>query len=263
VAFTEPFRPEVAQTEHGKSVAVRPDMTSLRAYDPELTRASNLRASRISHMRLARTAAPAAPVALVPVAQLAPLRDDGSPAVPAARPFAANDAAAPGAAADAAGAAACEVASLAPRRSRPLSERQQQVIDMAARGIPQKVIAYELGIAASTVGTHLRLALDRLHIERPQIALTVAASSGSVRPAPIDESALAVPGTLSPAEADVVRAIIRGATNEQIAVERSRSIRTVANQVASAFRKLGVGSRGELYRRAVEWLAATQSAAAV
>ena len=228
-------------------------MTSLRAYDQELTRAPNLRASRISHMRLARTAAPAPAVALVPVAQLAALREgDGThPAAPVAHALAANDAADPRSVEDVGlEAPAPQAAPSAPHRSKPLSERQQQVIDMAARGIPQKVIAYELGIAASTVGTHLRLALDRLHIERPQIALTVAASSGSVLPAPVDDGALPVPATLSPAEADVVRAIIRGATNEQIAVERCRSIRTIANQVASAFRKLGVGSRGELYRRA-------------
>ncbi|MEJ7729984.1 MAG: LuxR C-terminal-related transcriptional regulator [Polyangiaceae bacterium] len=241
-------------------------MTSLRAYDQELTSAPKLRANRISHMRLARTAAPVPAVALVPVAQLAALRDgDGAHPAPAARALAANDAAAEDRSIDGTelGAPALQAAPSAPHRSKPLSERQQQVIDMAARGIPQKVIAYELGIAASTVGTHLRLALDRLHIERPQIALTVAASSGSVRPAPTDDGALPVPATLSPAEADVVRAIIRGATNEQIAIERSRSIRTIANQVASAFRKLGIGSRGELYRRAVEWLAAGQRVATV
>jgi len=237
-------------------------MTSLRAYDPELTSAPNLRASRISHMRLARAVAPA-PVALMPVTPLRALRDERDAEPTPAVGLAANDAVESLPASLHAPCVAPAPRRSVLRRSRPLSERQQQIIDMAARGIPQKVIAYELGIAASTVGTHLRLALDRLHIERPQIALTVAASSGSVRPEALDDSALPVPATLSPAEADVVRAIIRGATNEQIAVERSRSIRTVANQVASAFRKLGVGSRGELYRRAVEWVAATQTVAAV
>lgn len=234
-------------------------MTSLRAYDAELTRPANRETNRISHMRLARTTAPL-PVALVPVSPLPALHEERCPDAEAAPPraLAANDAVEPHSEhLPPSPAVLREVA----RRSRPLSERQQQIIEMAARGIPQKVIAYELGIAASTVGTHLRLALDRLHIQRPQIALTVAASCGSVRPEAIDDGALPVPATLSPAEADVVRAIIRGATNEQIAVERCRSIRTVANQVASAFRKLGVGSRGELYRRAVEWVTAAQSVA--
>jgi DNA-binding CsgD family transcriptional regulator len=51
---------------------------------------------------------------------------------------------------------------------------------------------------------------------------------------------------LTPAEAEVARSMAAGLTNDEIALGRRTSSRTVANQVASIFRKLGVGSRREL-----------------
>ena len=51
---------------------------------------------------------------------------------------------------------------------------------------------------------------------------------------------------LSPAELDVARRILDGRSNAEIAAERATSARTVANQLASIYRKLGVGSRAEL-----------------
>lgn len=55
------------------------------------------------------------------------------------------------------------------------------------------------------------------------------------------------PGTgLSPAESEVAAHILKGRTNAQIATIRGASDRTVANQVANVFRKLGVSSRLEL-----------------
>lgn len=51
---------------------------------------------------------------------------------------------------------------------------------------------------------------------------------------------------LTPAEELVLSGIIAGASNETIARRRGTSARTVANQVASIFRKCGVGSRAEL-----------------
>ncbi len=61
---------------------------------------------------------------------------------------------------------------------------------------------------------------------------------------PIDETTGG--DALTPAEHAVVAAIEAGKSNGQIARERGTSARTVANQVASLFRKLNVGSRAEL-----------------
>lgn len=56
---------------------------------------------------------------------------------------------------------------------------------------------------------------------------------------------------LTGAERDVLRMIVAGQSNAAIARQRRRSVRTVANQIASIFRKLGVGSRAELIARMV------------
>lgn len=51
---------------------------------------------------------------------------------------------------------------------------------------------------------------------------------------------------LTDAESAVVRAMLEAKSNAEIATERSCAVRTIANQVASVFRKLGVRSRSEL-----------------
>lgn len=51
---------------------------------------------------------------------------------------------------------------------------------------------------------------------------------------------------LSDAEAEVGRLVVRGFSNAEIAVVRGTSVRTVANQMASILRKLGLASRREL-----------------
>ena len=57
---------------------------------------------------------------------------------------------------------------------------------------------------------------------------------------------------LSPREAEVVRLVISGGTNREIAAQLCRSPKTVANQLNSAMRKLGVSSRAALAVRASE-----------
>jgi DNA-binding CsgD family transcriptional regulator len=51
---------------------------------------------------------------------------------------------------------------------------------------------------------------------------------------------------LTDAERDVLTRILAGDSNETIAKARGSAVRTVANQIASIFRKLGVSSRAEL-----------------
>lgn len=55
-----------------------------------------------------------------------------------------------------------------------------------------------------------------------------------------------VDGGLSPAEREVARAAAEGWSNTEIARRRGRKVRTIANQLASIYKKLGVGSRAEL-----------------
>lgn len=56
---------------------------------------------------------------------------------------------------------------------------------------------------------------------------------------------------LTAAESDVLARIACGASNARIAADRGVSVRTVANQVAHLFKKLGASSRYELMRLVV------------
>jgi DNA-binding CsgD family transcriptional regulator len=55
----------------------------------------------------------------------------------------------------------------------------------------------------------------------------------------------ALPPSLSVAEQEIALGMLEGLSNSEIAMARRTSPRTVANQVASLFRKLGVRSRSE------------------
>jgi DNA-binding CsgD family transcriptional regulator len=57
---------------------------------------------------------------------------------------------------------------------------------------------------------------------------------------------LVLPEKLSAAEREVTELMLSGLSNAEIAAYRRTALRTVANQVAVIFDKLGVGSRGEL-----------------
>jgi DNA-binding CsgD family transcriptional regulator len=55
-----------------------------------------------------------------------------------------------------------------------------------------------------------------------------------------------LPDILTPAERDVVTAVLDGVERRELARHRGTSQRTIANLLARAFRKLGVHSRMEL-----------------
>jgi len=54
------------------------------------------------------------------------------------------------------------------------------------------------------------------------------------------------PATLSNAEREIAAALLEGASYAAIAARRGSAARTVANQVAAIFRKIGVRTRAEL-----------------
>lgn len=67
---------------------------------------------------------------------------------------------------------------------------------------------------------------------------------GSARPSPADPS-------LTAAEREVLALLLAGRTNAEIARRRTTSVRTVANQLASLYRKLGVSGRREILARTI------------
>jgi DNA-binding CsgD family transcriptional regulator len=60
---------------------------------------------------------------------------------------------------------------------------------------------------------------------------------------------LRIPRGLSRAEEDVVRAVLEGQSNAQIARARGTSSNTVANQLRSIYAKLGISGRVDLVGR--------------
>jgi DNA-binding NarL/FixJ family response regulator len=153
------------------------------------------------------------------------------------------------------------------RRERPpgkLSGRERCVIERLIGGSSQKTVSFDLGVALTTVSVHLRVALDKLGIrlwEHAVLAGAIIQRSHAVDssrgPLGGDES-LAVAklelcprslGQLTSAEREVALLVLDGLTNAEIGVQRKTSPRTVANQVAAVFRKLGVHGRLELIRR--------------
>ncbi len=62
---------------------------------------------------------------------------------------------------------------------------------------------------------------------------------------------------LTGAEYEVIKLLIEGRSYEEIGLERGTSVRTVANQVAFSFRRLGVSGRTDLLcKLAAAWVGA-------
>ncbi|HEX3596425.1 MAG TPA: helix-turn-helix transcriptional regulator [Polyangiaceae bacterium] len=153
------------------------------------------------------------------------------------------------------------------KRERPpgkLSARERCVIERLIGGSSQKTVSFDLGVALTTVSVHLRVALDKLGIrlwEHAVLAGAIIQSRGAVESdshafAAGEQLAVAkvelcpdVLAGLTIAERDVALLVVDGLTNAEIGIQRHTSPRTVANQVAAVFRKLGVHGRLELIRR--------------
>ena len=123
---------------------------------------------------------------------------------------------------------------------RALSQREVDVLSMAARGMPTKLVAYGLGLSSGTVSSALGRAASKLGLATRIELLRLAATLAH------DPRASALPATLTSAESEVLALLREGLSNEQIARMRSRSVRTVANQVASLLRKTKRPSRRAL-----------------
>lgn len=75
---------------------------------------------------------------------------------------------------------------------------------------------------------------------------------GGFRVWSIEIDAVKLPDSLSAAEGEVAELVLAGKTNQEVAELRATSVRTVANQLASIYKKLGVNSRSELASRLAE-----------
>lgn len=145
------------------------------------------------------------------------------------------------------------------RDPRALTERERAVADLLGSGhsskelafllrIPEAAVTHCIAVTREKLGLRSRVELvgffARDGLRRRLVEVTLAGERLLVGAYPlVDADCLAA---LSDCERDVVAHLAAGATNAGIASIRGSSERTIANQLQSAFRKLGVRSRAEL-----------------
>lgn len=126
---------------------------------------------------------------------------------------------------------------------RALTPSEVAVVSQAARGHSTKLIAFALGVSPSTVSACLTAAASKLGVATRMDLIRLAAMLIRDPRAGFEKIAL------TDAERDVLDLVRRGLSNQDIAKMRSRSVRTIANQVASLLRKTSATSRRELVAR--------------
>lgn len=125
-----------------------------------------------------------------------------------------------------------------------LSPGEIDALTMICQGRSAKEVGYALGVSESAISLRLARATAKIGAaSRTELIRLAALLVGDPRgrfPDPV----------LTAAEAEVLELVTRGLTNRQISAQRGRSIRTVANQVASLLNKSGAQSRRALVARA-------------
>jgi DNA-binding NarL/FixJ family response regulator len=144
------------------------------------------------------------------------------------------------------------------RDPRALSAIERAIAERVALGNTNKLVAYELSIPTGTVATRVAAIarklgvrsrveiVDRVQLLRRATFVTaeLAATNIVIGTAPIRSRE----ARLTVAEREVCELAARGTSNADIANARGSAARTVANLLASAYRKLGVASRAQLVR---------------
>ncbi len=130
----------------------------------------------------------------------------------------------------------------------------------------EKVIGLEDGVSASSIASRLRHAFGHIGLScmpsRLPLVISLAAFAAAGNPLPGVEQELAdgvhrvitlpsprlwLAERVAPSETEVMLLRIQGFTQRAIATARGRKARTVANQVAAVYRRLGVAGRSELF----------------
>ncbi len=153
---------------------------------------------------------------------------------------------------------AYKLGELANGRAPTLSARERYVLERILLGARNKSIASELGVssphitgitqrALAKIGARSTADLTRVLRARSSLVLSELAVGGETLVALgyRDETADSL-SSLTDAERKVAHAVLEGRSQREIALERGVSARTVASQVASIYRKIGVSGRREL-----------------
>ncbi|MGC4092935.1 MAG: helix-turn-helix transcriptional regulator [Polyangiaceae bacterium] len=163
------------------------------------------------------------------------------------------------------------------RRERPMLVPSAECLSFLKRALTSSSIkeaAIDCGVSPSTASMQMSRALQFMGCtesgSKTPLAIVLLAHA-SVRasyelapvtlascvPDPLDDLVLLVrvrrpeyvlASRLTPQELTTVRMLVEGLSHEAISLERRRSKRTIANQLASVFRRLGVSGRFDLLR---------------
>lgn len=124
--------------------------------------------------------------------------------------------------------------------ARALSMKEANVLELSARGMSGKLVAYTLGISFASVSEALAAAAHKTGCgSRAEIVRLASRALG------IADSGEA-PSSLSRAEQEILDGLRQGWSNAAIAKARGTSKSTVANQVGTMLRKFGSPSRRAL-----------------
>jgi len=157
-----------------------------------------------------------------------------------------------------------------------LRPRDVEILEQALLCGVRKHVAVEAGLSCSSIAVILQscfqfMGLDCLPSRIPGLVVAAAHArrhQGTALQSPLkgranrqfSEQSITVPrpdtalaSWLAPAEHAVINLLIEGRCYAEIAENRHTSIRTVANQVASGFRRLGVSGRAELLCLLARW----------
>lgn len=159
-------------------------------------------------------------------------------------------------------------------RRRPLSKHRQEILERILLGNRAKVVALELELSPSTVAGTLTHCLSYLGFpqspDRLPLLLVMAAraarstahfhartsplvsADGELEVVSVPRPTLKLAEALSGAEREVTVRVVEGLDHEAIARMRGTSKRTIANQIAAAYRKLGISGRAELVNQVME-----------
>ncbi|NVB79686.1 MAG: hypothetical protein HOV81_14920 [Kofleriaceae bacterium] len=135
---------------------------------------------------------------------------------------------------------------------RALDARERRIIAAVARGESNKAIAIDNSLSEATISRIVRRALASLGVGLAELLAFSRLSAAEVQLSRTRLALVAMPSEhprlreLTSAERATVECAMRGLATSAISRNRAVSARTIANQLASAYAKLGVRSRREL-----------------
>jgi DNA-binding NarL/FixJ family response regulator len=164
----------------------------------------------------------------------------------------------------------------APRDPKPLNTKKLGILERMLLGSTAKVVAFESRRSLSSITAAMQDSIRAMGLDcrtsQASVLISMAATAqlrpelsnqlGRLSQLQVGDASYAIVSALRPdlrfpvelslAEAAVLRSLIAGSSHAEISGQRARSPRTVANQLATAFRKLGVSGRRATIGRLIE-----------